>query len=171
MLPDFDLTLVGRASFSYDPEVQSFGIVSVSPRRRQVGFFEYLNGRSELKATMPLAIWKLVADPVKAEFNTRMRKQNIRPGFFPVSGAVALDRLLGKEITLLAWMIEGATPEQADLGRRHWQGLRPEERWWLYTTANASSNQPGWGPDRGWRLALRIAFTDDLMSREATYVR
>jgi hypothetical protein len=43
----------------------------------------------------------------------------------------------------------------------NWTGLAPEERWWLYTTVNATSGHQDHGKDRGWRKAIKIAFAEN----------
>ena len=43
---------------------------------------------------------------------------------------------------------------------RNWTGLRPEERWWLYTATAAASGRPDQF-DIGWRKALRFALTEN----------
>ena len=43
----------------------------------------------------------------------------------------------------------------------NWTGLEPEERWWLYTTVNATFTRTETGKDRGWRKAIRIAFSEN----------
>ncbi len=54
-----------------------------------------------------------------------------------VGGATetALQRLFGKELLVLLWAIEASeiTPEEIGVAIRNWTGLKPEERWWLYT--------------------------------------
>ena len=41
-----------------------------------------------------------------------------------------------------------------------WSGLRPEERWWLYTATAAATGTLADG-DVGWRKALRYALTEN----------
>ena len=59
---------------------------------------------------------------------------------------------------MLLWAIEQSdvSPEEIAVGIRNWLGLKPEERWWLYTMTAAATglaHQVG----RGWRDALRRA--------------
>lgn len=115
--------------------------------------------RPEIKATIPADVWSEIADPVKAEWNMRLKKYNCKTGRW--SAETLLDRLLGKELTLLAWVLEDADPELREQIFRNWKGFSPEERWWLFTTTNATSNLPTFGKDRGWRKALRIAFSEN----------
>jgi hypothetical protein len=69
-----------------------------------------------------------------------------------------MQRLFGKELLVLLWAIEQSdvSPEEIAVGIRNWLGLKPEERWWLYTMTAAATglaHQTG----MGWRDALRRA--------------
>lgn len=48
-------------------------------------------------------------------------------------------RDLGKELVLLAWAIEDADPALIPTAIANWNGLVPEERWWLYTQTAAAT--------------------------------
>src|SRR6202035_5164283 len=61
-------------------------------------------------------------------------------------------------LRVLLWAFELAdvTPEETAVAIRNWHGLKPEERWWLYTMTAATTglaHQSG----MGWRGALRQA--------------
>ena len=43
-----------------------------------------------------------------------------------------MDRLLGKELCVLAWAVEQMEMEKIPVAVRNWLALRPEERWWLF---------------------------------------
>ena len=83
-------------------------------------------------------------------------------GYNPVS------RLLGKELTLLAWAIEDADPTLIPTAIANWQGLSPEERWWLYTMTAAATGNAVTGRNRGWRKAVRFALTENPVSAYAS---
>jgi hypothetical protein len=70
-----------------------------------------------------------------------------------------LDRLLGKELCVLAWAAEHATAEQMPVICSKWAALRPEERWWLFSVTAAEA---GLADDsmRGWRRAIYLALSD-----------
>src|SRR5688572_12733793 len=53
--------------------------------------------------------WNDIAEVVRAEFNLRLRKLGHKSGKWR-AGHNAVSRLLGKELTLLAWAIEDADP-------------------------------------------------------------
>lgn len=74
-------------------------------------------------------------------------------------GANPVDRLLGKELCVLAWAVEGMEFDHIPIAVRNWLALRPEERWWLFgmTALSTGGVQDG---NKGWRLALRHALGD-----------
>src|SRR6185437_12380504 len=70
----------------------------------------------------------------------------------------AVQRLFGKELLVLLWTVEArdVSAEEIAVAIRNWLGLKPEERWWLYTMTAATTglaHQAG----MGWRGALRHA--------------
>lgn len=102
--------------------------------------------------------WNLISAEVSAEFNNRLKKENIKPGKF-VKGGTPVEKLFGKELMVLLWGIENSDPSVIPVAIRNWKGLMPEERWWLYTMTNAST---GHIKDRkGWRIALRYALCEN----------
>jgi hypothetical protein len=54
-----------------------------------------------------------------------------------------VDRLLGRELCVLAWAAETATEEQLPVIGSKWAALRPEERWWLFAMTVAEAGLPG----------------------------
>ena len=70
-----------------------------------------------------------------------------------------MDRLLGKELCVLAWAAETANTEQLPVICSKWAALRPEERWWLFAMTVAESGLPE-DTHRGWRRALFHALSD-----------
>lgn len=102
--------------------------------------------------------WGAIANEVKRAFNQRLKQQKLAPGQWKV-GENPVDRLLGKELCVLAWAIEEADSGQIGLAVRNWLALRPEERWWLFgMTAMATGGLQDRG--KGWRRALRHALAD-----------
>lgn len=101
-----------------------------------------------------------MAEAVRSEFNVRLKKVGRRPGKWKV-GYNAVGRLLGKELTLLAWAIEDADPALVPTAVANWQGLTQEERWWLYTMTAAATGNYSIGRNRGWRKAVRFALTEN----------
>src|SRR5439155_14210314 len=80
------------------------------------------------------------------------------------AGENLITRLLGKELTLLAWAIEDADPALVGVAVANWRGLTPEERWWLYTMTAAATGEASTGRGRGWRKAVRFALTENPVS-------
>ena len=70
-----------------------------------------------------------------------------------------MDRLLGKELCVLAWAAETANDEQLPVICSKWAALRPEERWWLFSMTVAEAGLPE-DTQRGWRRALFHALSD-----------
>lgn len=104
--------------------------------------------------------WNEIADVVRAEFNARLKREGKRPGRWKV-GFNPVTRLLGKELAVLMWAIEDADPATIPVAIANWQGLTPEERWWLYTMTAAATGNAITDRGRGWRKALRFALTEN----------
>ncbi len=112
----------------------------------------------EARAVVPRAIWSVVGDAARRDFNERLKTQKQSTGRWKV-GKTLVDRLLGKELCVLAWASEGAKPEQLPVICTRWAALRPEERWWLFSMTAAEAGLPEDG-ERGWRKALHLALAD-----------
>ena len=84
-----------------------------------------------------------------------VKERNLKTSAWKV-GANPADRLLGKELCVLAWAIEGMDEGLFPIAVRNQLALRPEERWWLFgmtAITIGGVNDSG----KGWRLALRHA--------------
>ena len=123
-----------------------------------VHYGERLDG--QVRSCLDRKKWSAVADVVRAEFNARLKKEGKSPGRWK-PGLNLLNRILGKELTLLAWAIEDADPALTPTAVSNWQGLTPEERWWLYTMTAAATGSYVTGRNRGWRKAVRYALTEN----------
>lgn len=119
-------------------------------------------GRNDQKARvlLPYPKWAAIADATRDEFNRRLRERGWRSARWR-QGDNLLERLLGKELVLLAWAIEDADPALIPVAIQNWIGLAPEERWWLYTMTNAATGNAITGRGRGWRKAVRYALTEN----------
>ena len=102
--------------------------------------------------------WNLMVKDITAEFNTRLREEKKPIGRFVVGGT-PVERLFGKEMMVLLWGVEDCDPSNIPTAIKNWKGLMPEERWWLYTTTNASTG--GFKERKGWRAALRYALCEN----------
>lgn len=110
-----------------------------------------------LRCEVSRDVWNAAAPEARAEFNRRLRLEGKPAGRWGADDT-AVQRLLGKELLVLLWAIEQSdvSPEEIAVGIRNWLGLKPEERWWLYTMTAAATgfaHQVG----MGWRDALRKA--------------
>ena len=102
--------------------------------------------------------WNMLTKDFTSEFNSRLKEKKIPAGKFVVGGT-PVERLFGKEMMVLLWGIEDCDPSNVPTAIRNWKGLMPEERWWLYTTTNASTG--GLKDKKGWRTALRYALCEN----------
>lgn len=114
----------------------------------------------QVRCRLARSKWNDIAEVLRAEFNSRLKKSGKRPGKWK-SGYNPVARMLGKELTLLAWAIEDADPALTNTAIANWQGLSPEERWWLYTMTAAATGNHSLGRSRGWRKAIRFALTEN----------
>ncbi len=102
--------------------------------------------------------WTAIRAEVQRAFNARLAEHNLAGGTWKV-GETPVDRLLGKELCILAWAVERLDPEKIRVAVRNWLALRPEERWWLFgMTAVATGGVQD--AEKGWRVALRFALGD-----------
>ena len=118
---------------------------------------------SKLRVVLPRAKWNALADDVRVEFNRRLKRQGLATGRWK-TGPNPIARLLGKELTLLAWAVEDADPALIPAAVKNWLGLAPEERWWLFTMTNAATGHALHGRGKGWRKAVRFALTENPVS-------
>ena len=107
----------------------------------------------ELRAVVDRPLWSAIAD-----FNERLKVKKLPPSRWKI-GVNRVDRLLGKELCVLAWAAERATVEECPILCGKWGALRPEERWWLFAM---TATEAGLADDseRGWRKALYFALAD-----------
>lgn len=102
--------------------------------------------------------WTAIRAEVQRAFNARLAAHGLKPGAWKV-GDNPVDRLLGKELCVLAWAVEQMDPEKIPVAVRNWLAMRPEERWWLFgMTAMSTGGLMDAG--RGWRIALKHALGD-----------
>jgi hypothetical protein len=105
--------------------------------------------------------WGGICEPVRAVFNLRLKENKRKPGKWH-TGVNYLAPHYGKELVLLGWGLEDAPADRTDAVFKNWRGLAPEERWWLYSTANAPfSHNSRKGRGIGWRKALSIALSEN----------
>jgi hypothetical protein len=102
-------------------------------------------------------VWGEISPEARTEFNRRLKAEGKLAGRWGAD-ETAVQRLFGKELLVLLWAVEASDvkPEEVAVAIRNWHGLKPEERWWLYTMTAAATglaHQVG----MGWRGALRQA--------------
>lgn len=111
-----------------------------------------------LKCELSKPKWKEIENALKLEFNDRLKSYGQKPSAWK-QGQNILQRLFGKELTLLCWAVEDCDLKVIPTAIQNWQGLKPEERWWLYTMTNASTGEAK--SKYGWRTAVRYALTEN----------
>jgi hypothetical protein len=117
------------------------------------------------RAEVSRARWTAIAEPLRRAFNERLKEKGLSTSRWVV-GPNKVERLLGKELCVLVWAIEKAHESMIPVAITNWSGLRPEERWWLFTMTAAATGGIDDG-EIGWRKALRYALTENPTSAEA----
>lgn len=102
--------------------------------------------------------WTAIRSEVQRAFNARLAAHGLKSSVWKV-GENPVDRLLGKELCVLAWAVERMEPEKIPVAVRNWLALRPEERWWLFGMT-AMSTGGVFDAGKGWRAALQHALGD-----------
>lgn len=130
---------------------------------RIVEDFGYRGGENglpyeEVRAIVERQVWTVLSDAARRDFNERLKAKKQSTGRWK-TGRTLLERLLGKELCVLAWAAEGASGDQLPVVCTRWAALRPEERWWLFAMTVAEAGLPE-DSDRGWRKALHYALSD-----------
>ena len=112
----------------------------------------------EIRVILGRTLWSEISEVARLDFNERLKTRKLTTSRWKV-GVNLLDRFLGKELCVLAWAAERATPEQCAVICTKWAALRPEERWWLFSTTAAEGGLAQ-DRERGWRKALYYALSD-----------
>ncbi len=106
--------------------------------------------------------WLALAPAFWEEANRRLRANGLPSAKFQKNPAkpIPVHPSLGKELCILCWAVEEASPDDIPNALRNWEALAPEERWWLYTMTVATTGQ-AMQKGIGWRKALRAALADN----------
>ena len=106
--------------------------------------------------------WLALAPGFWEEANRRLRANGLPPAKFQKNPGkpIPVHPSLGKELCILCWAVEEATPDDIPNALHNWELLAPEERWWLYTMTVATTGQ-ALQKGIGWRKALRAALADN----------
>lgn len=117
---------------------------------------EYADQPAEIdRVVLERTRWRAISKEVERIFNERLKSHGLAISRWK-TGENRVDRLLGKELIVLAWAIEHTEARNISGAVRNWLALRPEERWWLYGKTVATTGGINDG-HQGWRLALRDA--------------
>ncbi|MBU2802681.1 MAG: DUF3780 domain-containing protein [Acidithiobacillus caldus] len=110
------------------------------------------------RAVLDRPRWTAIRAEVQRAFNARLTVHGLKPSAWKI-GENPVDRLLGKELCVLAWAVERMDADRIPVAVRNWLALRPEERWWLFgMTAMSTGGVMDAG--KGWRIALQHALGD-----------
>lgn len=106
--------------------------------------------------------WLALAPTFWDEANRRLRANGLPAAKFMKNpgNPVPVHPSLGKELCILCWAVEEASPDDIPNALRNWEALAPEERWWLFTMTVATTGQ-AMQKGVGWRKALRAALADN----------
>jgi len=115
-----------------------------------------------LRVVIDRGRWSALAPAFWEEANRRLRANGLPVSRFPKnpSKPIPVHPSLGKELCILCWAVEEASPDDIPNALRNWEALAPEERWWLYTMTVATTGQ-AMQRGIGWRKALRAAIADN----------
>lgn len=154
---------------SSDPHHFKVIIPKTSTGKVQINEYLGLQAQSEKFSVVERVLldrirWTVIRAEVQRAFNSRLKSYGLATSSWQV-GENMLDRLLGKELCVLAWAIEGMEIDNIPLAVRNWLALRPEERWWLF---GMTAKSTGGVEDRdvGWRIALRHALGDIVQTEQ-----
>ena len=112
----------------------------------------------ETRVVLPRRFWSAFAETVRKDFAARLKAQKLPTARWTV-GDNKMDRMLGKELCVLAWAAEHASSvDECKAIAARWAAFKPEERWWLFTQTVAEA---GLAEDKeiGWRKALYFALS------------
>jgi len=112
--------------------------------------------RSICRVRVARATWRAVAEEARSYLNRRLREKGLPPSRFG-TGETQIERLLGRELCVLAWAVETMTPEEAAAAVPKWAAYRPEELWWMFTQVDRDAGEFDDQPT-GWRSGIQLVF-------------
>jgi hypothetical protein len=110
--------------------------------------------RAQTIAALSNATWQQISSHFVRDIKHRVSKMS--KSSVLQTGENWLPRLIGKELCVLAWAVESASPTQIQSALQRWSNLTPEERWWLFNMASADLGAGA----KGWKLALQVALCE-----------
>jgi hypothetical protein len=112
----------------------------------------------EKRVVLPRRFWSGIAETARKDFAARLKAKKLTSSRW-TTGDNKVDRMLGKELCVLAWAAEHASSvDECKAISAKWAALRPEERWWLFSQTVAESGLAE-DKDGGWRKALYHALS------------
>lgn len=119
-------------------------------------------GDPSLRVIINRTRWLALAPAFWEEANRRLRANGLPTAKFKKNPGkpVPVHSSLGKELCILCWAVEEASPDDIPNALHNWETLAPEERWWLFTMTIATTGQ-ALQKGLGWRKALRSALADN----------
>lgn len=110
----------------------------------------------ETRVVLPRRFWSAIAETARKDFAARLKAKRLTSPRW-TAGDNKVDRMLGKELCVLAWAAEHANSvEECKVMAARWAAFKPEERWWLFSQTAAEAGLAE-DKDAGWRLALYYA--------------
>lgn len=112
----------------------------------------------ETRVILPRRFWSAIAETARKDFSSRLKAKRLASPRW-TTGENKVDRMLGKELCVLAWAAEHANSvEECKVMAARWSAFKPEERWWLFSQTAAEAGLAE-DKDAGWRLALYYALS------------
>ncbi|MGS0741915.1 anti-phage-associated DUF3780 domain-containing protein [Glaciimonas sp. GG7] len=112
----------------------------------------------EVRVNLPRRYWSAISEAARKDFAARLKAKKL-PSSRWTTGDNKVDRMLGKELCVLAWAAEHAQAvDECKVIAAKWSALRPEERWWLFGQTIAEAGLAA-DTDGGWRKALYFALS------------
>lgn len=113
-----------------------------------------------LRCRLSRSAWAGIKEEVTRVLNDRLREKKLKTSRWS-AGDNKVERLLGRELCVLAWAVEAAGGDAFATACASWATMKPEERWWLFRMCD-NAGGTAQDADFGWRKAVRIAFTEVL---------
>ena len=112
----------------------------------------------ETRVLLPRRFWSAIAETARKDFSLRLKAKRLASPRW-TAGDNKVDRMLGKELCVLAWAAEHANSvDECKVMAARWSAFKPEERWWLFSQTAAEAGLAE-DKDAGWRLALYYALS------------
>ena len=112
----------------------------------------------ETRVVLPRRFWSGISETARKDFAARLKAKKLTSSRW-TTGDNKVDRMLGKELCVLAWAAEHASSvDECKAIAAKWSALRPEERWWLFSQTAAEAGLAE-DKDGGWRKALYHALS------------